>query len=333
MAPSPSKLLNPKLSICSLVETPGLRSSVSEVLRSECYAVIFFTKNPDFTEFVNQEKQNIDCLLLEDTPEALHALSTLKASATLLPTVVLMQRSPIGANQLTESQRTESQRTEIDANAADSDSSLASVHHPTAQDRYLGEVRRDDSDYHAAVANVAIAQLEQLSTSIEQAIQEFLALPLTGDVDLEAPSKEAHLPGQNLVLQQRRLAHKLKERLGYLGVYYKRNPAHFLRHMEPAKKQEFLNRLKQDYREIVLNYFSQDEKLNQKIDHYVNSIFLADVPVAHVVEIHMDWMDEFSKQLKLEGRSEEILLDYRLTLIDTLANLCEMYRRSIPRES
>jgi circadian clock protein KaiA len=25
-------------------------------------------------------------------------------------------------------------------------------------------------------------------------------------------------------------------------------------------------------------------------------------------------------------------LDYRLTLIDTIAHLCEMYRRSIPRE-
>lgn len=47
----------------------------------------------------------------------------------------------------------------------------------------------------------------------------------------------------------------------------------------------------------------------------------------------MDLMDEFAKQLKLEGRSEEILLDYRLTLIDTIAHLCEMYRRSIPRES
>jgi circadian clock protein KaiA len=27
-----------------------------------------------------------------------------------------------------------------------------------------------------------------------------------------------------------------------------------------------------------------------------------------------------------------VLLDYRLTLIDSLAHLCEMYRRSVPRE-
>jgi hypothetical protein len=30
----------------------------------------------------------------------------------------------------------------------------------------------------------------------------------------------------------------------------------------------------------------------------------------------MELMDEFSQQLKLEGRSEEILLDYRLALIE-----------------
>jgi circadian clock protein KaiA len=46
----------------------------------------------------------------------------------------------------------------------------------------------------------------------------------------------------------------------------------------------------------------------------------------------MEIMDDFAKQLKLEGRNEEVVLDYRLTLIDTLANLCEMYRRSIPQD-
>ena len=54
--------------------------------------------------------------------------------------------------------------------------------------------------------------------------------------------------------------------------------------------------------------------------------------VSQILEIHMTLMDEFAQQLKLEGRSEEILLDYRLTLIDILAHLGEMYRRSIPRE-
>lgn len=47
-----------------------------------------------------------------------------------------------------------------------------------------------------------------------------------------------------------------------------------------------------------------------------------------IIEIHMELIDEFSKQLKLEGRSDEVLLDYRLTLIDILAHLCETYRSS-----
>lgn len=63
------------------------------------------------------------------------------------------------------------------------------------------------------------------------------------------------------------------------------------------------------------------------------SSFFADVDVAQIVEIHMELMDDISKQLRLEGRSDEVLMDYRLTLIDTIAHLCEMYRRSVPRES
>jgi len=133
--------------------------------------------------------------------------------------------------------------------------------------------------------------------------------------------------------QQLRLAEKLKERLGYLGVYYKRNPQNFLRHMTPPQKEDLLRQLKQDYREIILAYFADELGLNDKIDQFVNLAFLIDLPISQIVEIHMELMDEFSKHLKLEGRSDDVLLDYRLTLIDTLAHLCEMYRRSIPRES
>ncbi|MEL6385136.1 MAG: hypothetical protein AAFQ89_22260 [Cyanobacteria bacterium J06626_18] len=68
------------------------------------------------------------------------------------------------------------------------------------------------------------------------------------------------------------------------------------------------------------------------MDDFVNLTFFADISVSKIVEIHMELMDDFSKQLHIEGRSEDILLDYRLTLIDVIAHLCEMYRRSIPRE-
>jgi circadian clock protein KaiA len=120
--------------------------------------------------------------------------------------------------------------------------------------------------------------------------------------------------------------------LGYLGVYYKRNPKSFYRNLEPAEKQEFLEQLALEYREIILTYFNQSVDINQEIDQFVNSAFFADISVSQILEIHINLMDEFSQHLKLEGRSEEILLDYRLALIDILAHLGEMYRRSIPRE-
>ena len=43
----------------------------------------------------------------------------------------------------------------------------------------------------------------------------------------------------------------------------------------------------------------------------------------------MELMDDFSQQLKLEGRSNDILLDHQLALVDIIANLGEMYRRSL----
>jgi circadian clock protein KaiA len=49
-----------------------------------------------------------------------------------------------------------------------------------------------------------------------------------------------------------------------------------------------------------------------------------------VVEIHVDLIDAFWKQLKLEGHKNDFLQDYRLALLDVMAHLCEMYRRSVP---
>jgi circadian clock protein KaiA len=129
------------------------------------------------------------------------------------------------------------------------------------------------------------------------------------------------------------LTEKLKERLGYLGVYYKRDPQHFFRNLSRQEQKSLLEKIKLEYRQIILNYFSDNQNINQQIDNLVNKLFFTDIAVSQLVEIHMELMDEFAKHLKVEGRSEEILVDYRLTLIDTMAHLCEMYRRSIPRDS
>ncbi|KOP23319.1 circadian clock protein KaiA [Hapalosiphon sp. MRB220] len=101
--------------------------------------------------------------------------------------------------------------------------------------------------------------------------------------------------------------------------------------MTKAEQQAFLQELKSEYRQILINYFTTDQTVKEKIDKFINAVFYANIPVPQIIEIHMELIDEFSKQLKLEGRGDETLLDYRLTLIDILAHLCELYRRSLPK--
>jgi len=113
--------------------------------------------------------------------------------------------------------------------------------------------------------------------------------------------------------------------------YGRRDPQYFLQHLPESERQAFLRELESDYQEIILSYFS-DNEVSQKIEIYVNKAFLADVSVSQLLQIHMELMDRFAKQLKLEDRSDEVLLDYRITLIDTIAHLCETYRCSMPRE-
>lgn len=189
--------------------------------------------------------------------------------------------------------------------------------------------------FHAAEVRLDISQISDLEHSIEQAITQFLALSPNcnlPNLPANADHKSEQTHRNTLTKQQYRLSEKLKERLGYLGVYYKRNPQFFFRYLPKKEKDKLLEQIKSDYRQIVLIYFSQDATINQLIDNFVNEAFFADISVSKIVEIHMDLMDDFSQQLKLEGRNEEILMDYRLTLIDVIAHLGEMYRRSIPRE-
>lgn len=99
-------------------------------------------------------------------------------------------------------------------------------------------------------------------------------------------------------------------------------------HLSSEKQQRLLEQLKLEYRQIILNYFVADRGIKDKIDKFINNVFDYQLPVAYIIEIHMELIEELSKQLKIEGRSDDILLDYRLTLIDILAHLCEIYRTS-----
>ena len=184
--------------------------------------------------------------------------------------------------------------------------------------------------YHSSEITISTERVPGLDKSIERAIAEFLSLiPASEQLSCPLPDLKSIA---FLLQQQRRLAEKLKERLGYLAVYYNRKSEHFFRNLSVAERETLSAQLKVQYHEIVLAYFSPELNLNDMLDGFVTVLFFADLSVSEVVELHMELMEEFSKQLKLEGWSEDILLDYRLTLIDVIAHLCEMYRRSVPRE-
>ncbi len=296
--------------------------AIAQRLPSHSYGLNTFTDKAAFINCVQQDSQAIDCLVMEHSISASDVFSQLTNLVTLLPAVIIDQ-----------SPRDSALSSPGDASIP-APPPLPSTHEmeSTAAAASDNSPRKAAGIYHSAIIELSADQLDQLPAFIDRSIVQFLKLPLA---ELFSPLSGQQIQRQEsevLQRKQRALSQKLRERLGYLGVYYKRDPVNFLRHMELDDKKAFIARLKQDYREIVLRYFAGDTSLNQKIDAYVNTIFFADVSVAQVVEIHMDLMDDFSKQLQIEGRSEEILLDYRLTLIDLLANLCEMYRRSISRD-
>jgi circadian clock protein KaiA len=294
---SPTNVLRPPLLVCVCLSSDSLTQTIQQYLHVDRYVIASPTSEDAFYRLIEQQKQQLDCLILEDTPNLPRLVNWLHGQAILLPLLIL--------------------------EADSADSSLSS----TKELSFL---------YHTAEVRRSVKQVEQAPEFVERAISEFLNLSPSCQIPstLSTLDLTTDLSAQNfLLLQQRRLTEKLKERLGYLGIYYKRNSKNFFRNLSKEDQQEFLKQLRRDYRTIILNYFLENATLNQKIDDFVNTAFFADISVAQIVEIHMGLMDEFSKQLKLEGRSEEVLLDYRLTLIDTIAHLCEMYRRSIPRES
>lgn len=287
------------------VVSQSLTQSLSQFLSDDRYILHFTASESELFSFVEQHKQDLDCLVIQG--DSLQPLMHSLEQAILLPVVIFPEESE-----------------KIRSGVAPSNSSA----------KITDDTASQPSNYllHAAEVRVELKQAPEISSFVDEAIAQFLALsPASLSCVIDDPAHQL-TKFSFLMQQQRRLAEKLKERLGYLGVYYKRNPQLFLRHLSSSERHNLLENLKLEYRQIVLKYFSQDNTLNQKIDNFVDKAFFADISVSRIVEIHMELMEEFSKQLKLEGRSEEVLLDYRLTLIDVIAHLGEMYRRSIPRE-
>ena len=293
------------------VPTEPLAETLHQLLDQQSFVVSWSQSELDFTNWVVSNRHRIDCLIVQSSEDSMRTLRGLRSRDILLPALMVRQASSPSSSA---------------SNLSSARSAIARLNGAENGDRQIRMA------YHEALTDVDVNDIDGLDDAIRQAVDRYLQLP-TEIREYEARQQKS--TDQRLFLlslQQQRLREKLKERLGYAGVYYKRNRQNFLRNMSSSEKREFLDKLHQDYRRIILNYFSDDDEINQKIDDFVNVAFFADVSVPNIVELHMELIEDFSKQLKLEGRNEEVLVDYRLTLIDVIAHLCEMYRRSIPQD-
>ena len=126
---------------------------------------------------------------------------------------------------------------------------------------------------------------------------------------------------------------KLDNKDNYVFAFGQQRKSQIFQDMTATEKQELLAKLKSDYRQIIINYFLTDNALPERLDKFINNLFYTSIHIPQIIEMHMEIMDEFATQLMIEGRSNETLLDYRLTLIDILAHLCELYRCSVAKLS
>jgi circadian clock protein KaiA len=283
------------IAIAVLNDDSPLCQTLLERLKDSNYDCNTFKDSDTLLEFLQQDGATLpECLLIRLGESCQTLVKRLRTEKILLPAVLFHE--------------------EIDSEA----------------DLLL--VQQAQPFYHNAEILLGQHQTSQVSHSITRAMVHFLERPPLEPLTQSEAQAQADRDHEKLFQRHQNLIDKLKERLGYLGVYYKRDKNRFLRNLPPDEAKDLIQALKDLYREIVLSYFANTNQLNARIDEFVALVFFSDVPVTLIVEMHMELMDEFATQLKLEGRGEDILLDYRLTLIDTIAHLCEMYRRSIPPE-
>ena len=299
--------LSSKLRICLFSTRPQFIQSVNQLLNGDRYKLDCFSLTEELIDFVTQNQEQIDCMVLADNLQLSLIAQKLWNSEILLPTVIV-----------------------------ETEESIKKFVNGEQEYQDLSEkVAVKDISYHRAEIRLYPTQIQEISSYINLAITKFLNLAPNSEIDQKLIENEFDLeknPNKSLVNQQHRLTNKIKERLGYLGVYYKRNINDFYRNLSSQDKQKLEQNLSIGYRRILLNYFEDDRQINQLIDEFVDQAFFADVSTSQILEIHMDLIDEFSHQLQIEGRNDDILLDYRLPLIDVISHLCEMYRRSIPGE-
>jgi circadian clock protein KaiA len=295
-----------KLHICLFSKDKYLVDLIQKALNQNTYNLTVIAYQDALLELVQNQREKIDCLLIANETASRNLVSQLQHLDIVIPTAIIYQEKELLEEEI------------IIYHLAEVKFKL------TSSESKVPNLEKTKTAVTSSISNqINLALAKFLHLSPHAPIKEYLA---------PQPKNQAETTHNLLALQQRRLAEKLKERLGDLGVFYQRSTQDFYRNLPKSQQNKLSEQLAKDYRKIIISYFEDESNINQAIDRFVNQAFFADISVSQVIEIHMKLMDEFAQQLKLEGRSEDILLDYRLALIDIIAHLCEMYRRCIPKE-
>ena len=294
--PSLSRETTPaKLYICLFSTQKQLSNSVIKLLNRDRYEFKCLSLEEELADFVVNNHEGIDCLILLGNFESSSVIKQLRQSEVLLPTVIVQDEEQIST-------------------MSQAKTDYCSILEKTAA----------NTVYHQAELRLYFPQLAEINSYINLAITKFISLAPGSKTNQNSPQKK-----RSLIAQQRRLTEKLKERLSYRGIYYKRDYNAFYINLSSEEQEKLHRRLSHVYRQILLDYFDNDSQINKLIDEFVDQAFFADISTSQILEIHMELIDDFSYQLKIEGRNDDILLDYRLPLIDVISHLCEMYRRSV----
>ena len=288
-----------KLHLCLFSTQQQFTQSIIKLLNQEVYKIECFHLVDELVDFVTSNKEGLDCILLVNDTYTPSILKDLWRLEILLPTVIINAESSLEGTKNNDS---------------------------------LADMAVADVSYHQAEVLLYPTQLREINSYINLAITKFLNLAPESENNSQFKDeiRQKDRVKKSLTSQQRRLTEKIKERLGYLGVFYKRNSNHFYRNLNSEEKQQLNWELSNSYRKILLEYFNENTQINKLIDEFVDRAFFADISTSQILEIHMEIIDDFAHQLQIEGRNDDILLDYRLPLIDITAHLCEIYRRSIP---
>jgi circadian clock protein KaiA len=74
-----------------------------------------------------------------------------------------------------------------------------------------------------------------------------------------------------------------------------------LANLPPNEQRVLIQSLQRTYRDLLISYFRDPAAANQALESFVNTAFFGDFPITQTVEIHMNLIDDFWKQLRIEG--------------------------------